>query len=215
MALLQGIFPTPGTEPAAPASGDSLLSEPQVPGKMIPLLGFKGQNRVCQVTRHKREGKVGKLQQVLQVCRLYMCAFLSSVKLKKKKKLHRDCVCILGTNSTSPSSKAGRAESSKKCTKMNKTCLWFRFSPGFVALLQTGKVVWELSDRSGMKLSNFSEGFWESSWVKAFHFSTWLQLTSPESFTISCSRCRPHNFLALLMSFSSRETRTSRSPRHR
>ena len=95
-----------------------------------------------------------------------------------------------------------------------KTCLWFTFLPGFVALLQTRKVVWELSNQSGMKVSTFSEA-WESSCVKSFSSSMWLQLTLPQSFTISCSRCLPHNFLARLMSFSSRETRTSRSPTHK
>lgn len=91
-----------------------------------------------------------------------------------------------------------------------QTCLRFRFLPGFAPLPQTGKVVWVLSKRSGMKVSTPTVA-WESS-GGGVSSSKWLQLASPQSFTISCRRCLPHSFLASLMSRSSRETRTSGSP---
>lgn len=89
----------------------------------------------------------------------------------------------------------------------------FRCLPAFVPLPQTGKVVWELSNRSGMKLSTFS-ATWESSCVKEGFSWKWLQSSSPQSFTIPSSRCLPHSFLALLLSLCSPENRPGRSPSH-
>lgn len=96
--------------------------------------------------------------------------------------------------------------------KDENTCPWFRFLPCLEPLPQTEKVVWELSNRSGMNVSTCSA--WESRCVRGFSSSNWLQLTLPQSLTISFSKCLPHNFLALLMSFSSRENRTRGSPSH-
>lgn len=117
---------------------------------------------------YSRKGKPRKKQHSYINVKIYMCTPISS-KFKKKQKIKvpwgfaylrytglYKCsfICVFGTNSIARgSSPPGSAHLAKRQYKDAQTCPRFLILPGFVPLAQAGKVVWELSDRSGMKVS--------------------------------------------------------------